>query len=210
MGYSNALPNKTSYSPDFVKASFNSLSTSGYDPMGGFNLAFTNSSYIFLNPCLIKVCTSASVMYGLCCTGCSPCKEASSLIEISAWSDLPLALAMASSFARRSGSSRIEYGGGRLSVFILQSSNGSTKYSSNRLEYIVLPFLVCYVWYYNELHRSTDIMEQKRQAPRSIRLDPEIEAWVKHQAKAGDRSLNAEINRVLRKAKEATEQKQTA
>lgn len=48
----------------------------------------------------------------------SACKDASSLIEISAWSDRPLALAMASSFARRSGSSRIEYGGGRLSVFI--------------------------------------------------------------------------------------------
>ena len=54
-------------------------------------------------------------------------------------------------------------------------------------------------------------MEQKRQAPRSVRLDPEVEAWVKRQAKAGDRSLNAEINRVLRKAKEVSEQeKQTA
>ena len=49
-------------------------------------------------------------------------------------------------------------------------------------------------------------LEQKRQSPRSVRLDPEVEAWVKIQAKAGDRSLNAEINRVLRKAKEATEQ----
>ena len=53
-------------------------------------------------------------------------------------------------------------------------------------------------------------LEQKRQAPRSVRLDPEIEAWVKSQAKAGDRSLNAEINRVLRKAKEAEEQRQAA
>lgn len=48
-------------------------------------------------------------------------------------------------------------------------------------------------------------LEQKRQSPRSIRLDPEVEAWMKNQAKAGDRSINAEINRVLRKAKEAAE-----
>lgn len=65
------------------------------------------------------------------------------------------------------------------------------------------------------LHKNTleykDSMEQKRQAPRSVRLDPEVEAWMKTQAKAGDRSLNAEINRVLRKAKEVSEQeKQTA
>lgn len=53
-------------------------------------------------------------------------------------------------------------------------------------------------------------LEKKRQSPRSIRLDPEVEEWMKSQAKAGDRSLNAEINRVLRKAKEAAEQKQTA
>lgn len=53
-------------------------------------------------------------------------------------------------------------------------------------------------------------MKQKRQAPRSIRIDPEVEAWVKIQAKEGDRSLSAEINRVLRKAKEAAEQKQAA
>lgn len=54
-------------------------------------------------------------------------------------------------------------------------------------------------------------LEQKRQAPRSVRLDPEVEAWMKSQAKAGDRSLNAEINRVLRKAKEVAEQeRQTA
>jgi hypothetical protein len=36
-----------------------------------------------------------------------------------------------------------------------QSSNGSTKYSSNRLEYIVLPFSICYVWYYKIIHWST-------------------------------------------------------
>ena len=70
--------------------------------------------------------------------------------------------------------------------------------------------MLCLVLQRNTLEYMI-IMEQKRQAPRSVRLDPEVEAWVKRQAKAGDRSLNAEINRVLRKAKEVSEQeKQTA
>ena len=44
-----------------------------------------------------------------------------------------------------------------------------------------------------------------KKPPRSIRLEPEVDAWLKEQAKAGDRSMNAEINRLLRQAKEATQ-----
>lgn len=36
---------------------------------------------------------------------------------------------------------------------------------------------------------------------RSIRLETELDEWLKKKAKAGDRSLNAEINRTLRQAK---------
>lgn len=41
-----------------------------------------------------------------------------------------------------------------------------------------------------------------------LRLEPELNQWVKDRAKAGDRSLNAEINRLVRQAKEESEQKQ--
>ncbi len=40
---------------------------------------------------------------------------------------------------------------------------------------------------------------------RSIRLETELDEWLKKKAKAGDRSLNAEINRTLRKEKESEE-----
>lgn len=46
-----------------------------------------------------------------------------------------------------------------------------------------------------------------RSPPRSIRLKPELLAWIAAKALEGDRSINAEINRQLRKAKEAEEQK---
>jgi len=39
-----------------------------------------------------------------------------------------------------------------------------------------------------------------------VRLAPELSKWVKDRAKAGDRSLNAEINRLVRQAKETEEQ----
>ena len=46
---------------------------------------------------------------------------------------------------------------------------------------------------------------------RSIRLETELDEWLKRKAKNGDRSLNAEINRTLRQAKgddkESEEQK---
>lgn len=46
-----------------------------------------------------------------------------------------------------------------------------------------------------------------RSPPRPIRLKPELLAWIAAKALEGDRSINAEINRQLRKAKEAEEQK---
>ena len=45
-----------------------------------------------------------------------------------------------------------------------------------------------------------------KKLPRSIRLEPEIEAWVMEQAKSEDRSFNAQINRFIRKIKELEEQ----
>lgn len=51
-------------------------------------------------------------------------------------------------------------------------------------------------------------MEEKKK-PRSVRLESELSQWVKEQAKAGDRSFNAELVRIVRQAKEIAEQKQT-
>lgn len=51
-------------------------------------------------------------------------------------------------------------------------------------------------------------MEDVRPKPYPLRLDPELSLWVKDRAKAGDRSLNAEINRVIRQLKEAEEGEQ--
>ena len=42
-----------------------------------------------------------------------------------------------------------------------------------------------------------------RPNPYPLRLDPELSQWVRERAKAGDRSINAEINRMLRQLKEA-------
>ena len=50
-------------------------------------------------------------------------------------------------------------------------------------------------------------MKDVRPKPYPLRLDPELSLWVKDRAKAGDRSLNAEINRLIRQAKEEDEQK---
>ena len=52
--------------------------------------------------------------------------------------------------------------------------------------------------------------EATRQNPYSLRLDPELSQWVKERAKAGDRSINAELNRIVRQAKEAEEKQATA
>ena len=50
-------------------------------------------------------------------------------------------------------------------------------------------------------------MEEAEQRPKPypLRLEPELKQWIKGRAKDGDRSVNAEINRTLRKAKESEE-----
>ena len=56
--------------------------------------------------------------------------------------------------------------------------------------------------------KGTFKMEDVRPKPYPLRLDPELSQWVKGRAKAGDRSLNAEINRLIRQLKEAEEGEQ--
>lgn len=41
-----------------------------------------------------------------------------------------------------------------------------------------------------------------KKPPRSIRLESDVDTWLKARAKDSDRSVNAEINRLLRQAKE--------
>ena len=53
-------------------------------------------------------------------------------------------------------------------------------------------------------------MNEKQVKPYPVRLEPELSQWVKERAKAGDRSMNAELVRIVREAKEAEEQKQAA
>ena len=53
-------------------------------------------------------------------------------------------------------------------------------------------------------------MQDTRPKPYPLRLEPDLSQWVKARAKAGDRSMNAELIRIVRQAKEAEEQKQTA
>ena len=50
-----------------------------------------------------------------------------------------------------------------------------------------------------------DRVKNERPRPYPLRLEPEINQWVKKRAKEGDRSVNAEINRTLRKVKESEE-----
>ena len=52
-------------------------------------------------------------------------------------------------------------------------------------------------------------MKEKQQQQKSypLRLELELSQWVKERAKAGDRSINAELIRIVRQAKEETEQK---
>ncbi len=45
-------------------------------------------------------------------------------------------------------------------------------------------------------------MKEKQQKSYPLRLEPELNQWVKARAKDSDRSVNAEINRLLRQAKE--------
>lgn len=51
---------------------------------------------------------------------------------------------------------------------------------------------------------------EQRPKPYPLRLEPELSQWVKERAKAGDRSMNAELIRIVRQAKEAAEKQQAA
>ena len=52
-------------------------------------------------------------------------------------------------------------------------------------------------------------MTSKTKTPYPLRLPADLREWAEQQAKANDRSLHAELVRLVRHAKEATEQKQT-
>ena len=47
--------------------------------------------------------------------------------------------------------------------------------------------------------------QESRPNPYPLRLEDDLSQWVKAQAKAGDRSINAQINRLIRESKEAAE-----
>ena len=49
-----------------------------------------------------------------------------------------------------------------------------------------------------------------RQAAYSLRLDPDLSEWIKARAKDNDRSINAEINRLIKQAREEKEKTQRA
>lgn len=51
---------------------------------------------------------------------------------------------------------------------------------------------------------------KEKTPPLSFRLQPDIRLWLSERAKAEDRSLNAEINRVLRQLKELEEKETSA
>ena len=53
-------------------------------------------------------------------------------------------------------------------------------------------------------------MTSERVKPYPVRLDHELSQWVKERAKAGDRSMNAELIRIVRQAKEAEQTYYTA
>jgi hypothetical protein len=52
-------------------------------------------------------------------------------------------------------------------------------------------------------------MNEKQARAYPLRLDHELYKWVQERAKDGDRSINAELVRIVRQAKES-EQKQTS
>lgn len=56
-------------------------------------------------------------------------------------------------------------------------------------------------------------MSTKQTRPYPLRLQPELSQWVKAQATANDRSINAEISRIIRRAQEQnriTREKETS
>lgn len=55
----------------------------------------------------------------------------------------------------------------------------------------------------------TEVAE-KPTSPYPLRMADDVKAWIKRRAKANDRTLHAELNRILKDVKEADEQKQPA
>lgn len=53
-------------------------------------------------------------------------------------------------------------------------------------------------------------MTSKTKTPYPLRLPADLREWAEQQAKANDRSLHAELVRLVRQAKDVAEQKQTA
>ena len=49
---------------------------------------------------------------------------------------------------------------------------------------------------------------KKQQAPFPLRLEPDLTQWVKELAHTNYRSINAEINRLIRQAKSAKQEEQ--
>lgn len=48
---------------------------------------------------------------------------------------------------------------------------------------------------------------RQRPKPYPLRLESELMQWVKKRSKAGDRSFNAELNRIVRQVKETEDKK---
>ena len=48
-------------------------------------------------------------------------------------------------------------------------------------------------------------MANRQETSYPLRLESELKQWIKGRARDGDRSINAEINRTLRKVKESEE-----
>ncbi|MBO0613691.1 Arc family DNA-binding protein [Thiothrix fructosivorans] len=48
--------------------------------------------------------------------------------------------------------------------------------------------------------------QANRPTPYPLRLEPGLSEWVKARAKDNDRSINAELNRLIKQAKEAEKQ----
>lgn len=55
-------------------------------------------------------------------------------------------------------------------------------------------------------------MTEKAQTakPYPLRMADELKTWIQQRAKSNDRSVNAELNRLIKQAKEAEEGSQTA
>ena len=49
-------------------------------------------------------------------------------------------------------------------------------------------------------------MKEKQQKSYPLRLEHELQQWVKERARDNDRSINAEINRLIKQAREAEKQ----